>query len=348
MISQMFLGVRLECAKCHQHPFEVYGQQEFYSLAAYFAQVGYKGTGLSPPISGGEEIVIVKDKGEVQHPLTLKDLPPRPLVGTFRDCSDGEDRRQVFAQWMVSPENAYFAQAGANRIWGELFGKGIVDPVDDMRATNPPSNPELLKALAAEYRRLGFDTKKLIKTIAMSYVYSLSSIPNATNAGDSYNFSRHYRRLSRAEVLADAIADITHQPDEYPGMPAGSRAIEVWTHRVQSEFLDAFGRPDANQDPPCERLPEANMVQALHLMNAPDLHSKLTAESSAVTRWAKDDLPLESAIEEIYLAVYSRYPAAEERDTLLADFNEAQMARRAFVEDLLWSLLNTPEFVYED
>ncbi|MGV3486722.1 MAG: DUF1549 domain-containing protein [Planctomycetaceae bacterium] len=348
MISQLFLGVRLDCARCHQHPFEVYGQKEFYSLAAYFARVGYKGTGLSPPISGGEEMVIVKDKGEVQHPLTNQVLPPKPLIGDYRDCSEGEDRRAVFADWMVSPENPYFARAGANRIWGELFGKGIVDPVDDLRATNPPSNPELLDALAAEFRRVDFDAKKLLKTIVQSHVYSLSSIPNETNAGDARNYSRHYRRLARAEVLADAIADITQQPDDYQGMPPGSRSIEVWTHRVDSDFLDAFGRPDENQDPPCERLPEANMVQALHLMNAPNLNRKLTADASIVTRLAKDEIALEAAIEEIYLTVYSRFPTDDERAALVADFSESKSPRRAFIEDLVWSLLNTPEFVYED
>jgi len=348
MICQLFLGVRLECAKCHQHPFEVFGQTEFYSMAAYFSRVGYKGTGLSPPISGSEEIVLSAAKGEVTHPLTGEVLKPTPLFNTSVPFDDTVDRREAFAQWLTAPDNIRFAEAAANRIWGEIFSIGLVDPVDDLRATNPASNPELLLALAEELQRVGFDQKAFLKTLVTSHVYGLSSLPNETNASDIYNYSRHYRKLIKAEVLADAISDVTGIPDSFEGMPPGSRAIEAWTHRFGSDFLDAFGRPDANQDPPCERLPQATMVQALHLMNAPAIQQKLAADESLVARLSSVNVAPDEAIETIYLTVYSRYPTPEERETLRSMMTAADVDRRKFTEDIVWSMINSPEFVYED
>jgi hypothetical protein len=353
MFSQLFLGVRLDCAKCHQHPFEVYGQSDFYSLAAYFAKVGYKGTGLSPPISGGEEIVLVADRGTVKHPLTGEAMEPKPLWGNTPSLDSTEnagdqDPRVALADWMTSADNARFAQAAANRLWGELFGVGIVDPVDDIRATNPPSNPELLTRLGEEYQRVNFDQKAMLKIIASSAVYSLSSLPNATNANDHRNFSRHYRRLSRAEVVADAIADVTGVPDQFDGMPPGSRAMQLWTFRADSELLDAFGRPDPNQDPPCERFPEATMGQALHLMNAPNIQTKLTSDDGLAAKVASENLSPEQMIQHLYLATYSRFPTTDELMTLVPLFDQPDRPLRKILEDLLWSLMNTPEFVYED
>jgi hypothetical protein len=348
IVSRLFLGVRLECAKCHQHPFEVYSQADFYSFGAYFANVGYKGTGLSPPISGGEEMVLVSPSGEVRHPLTKVVLPPKPLHREVAKIEPHSDPRVALVDWMTAPDNPYFARVAANRIWAELFGKGLVDPVDDMRATNPASNPELLDALAAEFRQLGFDQKKFIKTIMLSHVYSLASLPNETNAADIRNFSRHYRRRMRAEVLADALSDITEVPDRFEGAAPGSRAIQLWTFRTESDLLDAFGRPDPNQDPPCERLPDASMVQALHLMNATQLQSKLTSDSGRVARLAAGDQTLEPLIEELYLACYSRRPTPQETQALLESTAQPNPARRQWIEDVLWSLINSPEFFYQD
>ncbi len=348
MASQLFLGVRLECAKCHQHPFEVYGQKDFYSLAAYFSRVGYKGTGLSPPISGGEEVVFVKKEGIVKHPLTQEPLLPKPLQGEPIQVAAGEDPRESLMQWLVSSENPYFAQVAVNRVWADLFGIGLVDPVDDMRATNPASNPALLQALAQHFREVGFDQKKLLKTILSSSVYALSSAPNATNSADNRNFSRHYRQRLRAEVLADAISDVTQVSDDFKGMPMGTRATQIWTHRVGSEFLDAFGRPDPNQDPPCERTPDATVVQALHLMNSPGIQKRITKEAGRCHRLATSPLAIDEVLNELYLATYSRFPSDEERQALLAAFQESGARRREFIEDLLWSLLNSPEFTYKD
>ena len=347
MVSQLFLGVRLECAKCHQHPFEVYGQADFYGLAAYFARVGYQGTGLSPPISGGEEAVVVKTDGEVRHPLTNAVLAPKPLGGPPVTVGD-EDPRRRLVEWIRGSDHPTFAAAAVNRIWAELFGMGLVDPVDDLRATNPPSNPELLAALATEFRSNGFDQKRLIATIMKSHLYGLSSLPNETNAGDLRNFSRHYRRRLRAEMVADAIDDVTGVPSGYPGMPPGSRAAQLWTHRASSLFLDVFGRPDANQDPPCERIGDATVVQALHLMNSSHVHGKVTADAGLPARLVAGGGTPEGIVEELYLAAYSRPPTAAERQVALTEFSRAGVKPRDAAENLLWALINTPEFVYSD
>ena len=348
MVSQLFLGIRLDCAKCHQHPFEVYGQEDFYSLAAFFSRVGYKGTGLSPPISGGEEAVLVKPSGQVKHPLTGKPLTPKTLRGVHVEITQGEDPREKLVDWMVSDSNPTFAQVAVNRIWAELFGVGIVDPVDDLRATNPPSNPKLLDQLASHFRTIGFNQKELLRTILTSHVYSLSSEPNPTNRGDHRNFSRHYRQRLRAEVLADAICDITETTQTYAGSPAGTRAMQLWTVRTESELLDAFGRPDPNQDPPCERIPESTVVQALHLMNAPAIAAKISDENGRVKRLATSDWSPNQIVEDLYLATFSRFPDPQELSDLVNEFGKPNNDRRKLVEDILWSMLNSPEFTHKD
>jgi len=347
MASQLFLGVRLECAKCHQHPFEVYGQGDFYGLAAYFARVGYQGTGLSPPISGGEESVVVKPDGDVRHPLTDAVLAPRPLGGDPIAAGDG-DRREKLVEWLCGSDHPTFAAAAVNRIWAEFFGMGLVDPVDDLRATNPPSNPELLAALAADFRGHGFDQKRLIATIMKSHLYGLSSTPNDTNAGDLRNFSRHYRRRLRAEVVADAVDDVTGVPSSYPGMPPGSRAARLWTHRSGSTFLDVFGRPDPNQDPPCERIGDATVVQTLHLMNSSHVHGKVTSDAGLSARLAAAGRTPDEIVEELYLVAYARLPSDEERRAAAAEFARVGATPRGVAEDLLWAMLNTPEFIYSN
>lgn len=348
LVCQLFLGARLECAKCHHHPFEVWGQDDFYSLAAFFGRVGYKGTGLSPPISGGEEIVYTADSGAVAHPITGQTMTPRPLFGMAREIGPDEDPREVFVDWMLADGRDSFARVAVNRVWADLMGRGIVDPVDDMRATNPPSNPALLDALADELRRANYDLKSLVRFIASSYVYGLSSLPGERNVADTRNYSRHYRQRLRAETLLDAIVDVTETPESFAAMPSGSRAVEIWTHRVESQFLDAFGRPDANQDPPCERTGDTTMVQALHLMNAPGLHKKVAHDSGRAARLAQSDKPPMAIVEELYLACYSRYPTTAESAATTALFSADGGNRRQVTEDLLWAMINSPEFVFKD
>jgi hypothetical protein len=348
LVSQLFLGIRLECAKCHHHPFEKWGQDDFYSFAAYFARLGRKGTGLSPPISGSEEIVMLAKSGSVEHPLTGETLPPRPLFGEAPKTADDADPREALAAWITCDDNPFFARVIVNRVWADLMGRGLVEPVDDLRATNPPTNEPLLEALAADFRGDRYDLKKLIRTICTSHVYGVSSLPGERNAGDRQNYSRHYRTRLRAEILLDAVSDITGVGESFRGMPDGSRANQLWTTRVESIFLDTFGRPNENQDPPCERTTDATVTQTLHLMNSPQLHARVTSDDSRAAQLAKSDLPEGRLVEEIYLLVYSRLPEEAEREIGRQLFAEEGTSRRQAAEDLMWALINTPEFVFKD
>jgi hypothetical protein len=349
LVGQIFLGVRLDCAKCHHHPFEVYGQDDFYSFAAFFGRIGRKGTGISAPISGSEETVYTATTaGNVKHPLTGRVMTPTPLLGKALDIPLDRDPRDVLADWVTSPENPTFSKVIVNRVWADLMGRGIVDPVDDLRATNPPSNPELLDALAADFRKNGHDLKKLIRTIATSHAYGLGTTPNGRNAADLRNYSRHYRQRLRAEVLLDMTSDVTGVPESFAAMPPGSRAVEVWTARTPSEFLDSFGRPDPNQDPPCERTSDTTVVQALHLMNSPNLHRKITADNGRAAALARSDKSPAAIVEELYLRAYCRPPTDAERAAAVRRFKLAGATRRSATEDLMWALLNTPEFVFND
>jgi hypothetical protein len=346
--SQLFLGVRLECAKCHHHPFEALGQEDFYGLAAYFARIGHKGTGLSPPISGGEEMIFNAKSGSVKHPITGAVLEPKPLFGTAAPVGADDDPRVILVNWMTSPENQYFGQVMANRVWADLLGRGLVDPVDDIRATNPASNGPLLKALADDFRKQGFDIKKLIRAIATSHVYGLSAEPTDRNLTDTRNYSRHYRQRLRAETLLDAVCDVTQVPENFEAMPAGSRSTQIWSHRIDSLFLDSFGRPDPNQDPPCERTSDTTVVQALHLMNSPGIHRKVTSDKGRVADLAASDKTPSIIVEELYLLTYSRFPTAQESQIGQSVFSQKDVTRKQAIEDLLWALMNTPEFVFKN
>jgi hypothetical protein len=375
IVTQLFLGIRLECAKCHHHPFEKWSQEDFYSFAAYFAQVGRKGTGLSPPISGSEEIIFAAKKGAVTHPTTGETLTARTLFSLEATAeSPGSDEiinaaanehdlglRDELAQWLTAPDNPYFAQVQVNRVWADLMGRGLVEPIDDLRATNPPSNEALLDALAIDFRDHQFDLKHLIRTICNSYVYSLSSNPQGQNFSDRVNYSRHYRHRLRAETLADSIAQLTGIEPRFDALPPGSLATQIWTHRTDSLFLDTFGRPNPNEDPPCERTRESTVTQSLHLMNARDIHRQFTNDAGNLAKLASSELPPAKILEEIYLMVYSRLPTANESkfaQTLIFGENETEpeasdeaialKQRRVAIEDLVWSMINTPEFSIQD
>jgi hypothetical protein len=287
--------------------------------------------------------------GSVKHPLTGITLAPRALYGSAPLSDDPDsDPREALARWMIAPENPYFAKVIVNRVWAEIMDRGIVDPVDDLRTTNPPSNGPLLNALADDFRRHGYDLKHLIKTILTSEVYALCSEPNDRNVADTRNFSRHYRQRLDAEVLLDAISDVTGVPDTFAAAPAGSRAAAIWTHRVPSLFLDTFGRPDPNQDPPCERTGDTSVVQALHLMNAPELHKKVTSNDGRAARLANSKDSPRAIVEELYLLAYGRFPTDDEEAVGVSLFAGPTTGRRAAVEDLLWALLNSAEFVFKD
>ncbi|GIS62743.1 MAG: S-layer protein [Planctomycetaceae bacterium] len=344
-VSQLFLGVRLECAKCHHHPFEVWSQDDFFGFAAFFARVGHNG-GLSPPISGGEELIYTKPSGSLRHGRTGANVLPQVLLGNPLTIGPDKDPREVLADWMTSPENPFFAKVMANRVWAEIMGRGLVEPVDDIRATNPSTNEELLEFLAEDFRSYDYDVKHLIATIMKSHVFELSSTPVSRNVGDQRNFARAYRHRMGAEVLLDAVNDILETEETFAAMPPGSRATQLWTYRSSSLFLDTFGRPDPNQDPPCERSSDSTTPQILHLMNSPALNKKLANDSGRVARLAASDMANAEIIDEAYLLMFSRRPTAEESKKAAASLPSKD--RRLSVEDLFWALLNTPEFSFID
>ena len=348
MFSQLFLGVRLDCAKCHHHPNEKWSQDDFYRMAAFFAPLRQKGGGISAPISGGNETFFVVAEAKLNHPVTGEVMLPQPPDGPRAELEGRRDPREALVAWILREDNPFFAKAIANRIWSHFFAKGIVDPVDDFRLSNPPSHPLLLDALAAEVVRSKYDLKALMRTIMNSHLYQLSSDPNETNMGDSRNFSRYYRRRMGAEMMADAVADVTGVPTDYPGLPPGGRAAQAWTYKIESRTMDAFGRPNSSSDCPCERNMKPAISQALHLMNAESLQAKLssTAEQATVQRLASGSQTPAEAVTELYFLCYGRPPAAEELAAATAVFGNDPAQRRQAIEDVFWALINSAEFVF--
>jgi len=341
-ISQLFLGVRLNCAKCHHHPSERWSQDDYYSMAAFFGSMKQKGQGISAPISGEPEFWWFEPGGKVTHPVSEAVMVPRPPGGeAFASIDPKADPRKVFAGWLTGKDNPHFSKAMVNRIWAEMFGRGLVDPVDDFRDSNPAVNAPLLDWLAKDFAEHGFDQKHTLRVILKSRVYQQSSVPNEHNVADQRNFSRSYRRRLSGEVLLDAISEITRQPEKLTGLPADARAMQQWNHLLPSDFLDAFGRPDSSAAPPCERETGGSVVQALHLMNSDGLQRKLSAKSPWLEGLGAKPAP--EAVEEIYLRLFSRKPADNERQIALTHLGEKP--DRAKVEDLVWSLLNSAEFV---
>lgn len=346
-LSQIFLGVRLDCAKCHHHPSEKWSQDDYYALAAFFAQMKRKGQAISAPISGEVEQWWHGGSGSVTHPVTDAVMVPKPPDGPEMPYVEGQDPRQALLDWMSASDNPFFARAIVNRFWAHFFGRGIVDPVDDFRASNPPTNEPLLDWLARDFAANGYDLKHLMRTIVLSSTYQLSSTPNEHNLADTKNFSRFYKRRLTAEVLMDAVADLTGVRDRFQGLPDQARAVQTWNHKLSSDFLDAFGRPNASQECPCERESSSSVVQALHLMNSSDLQTKLASSSGRLAEWVKDEkLSEPNLVTELYLAAFSRLPGEEEMKTALRFFSMPGSSRQTAAEDLAWALVNSAEFVF--
>jgi hypothetical protein len=344
-VSQLFLGVRLECAQCHHHPSERWSQDDFYRLAAYFGRVQERGA------SEYEAVVSLGKNGEVKNPRTGQVMEPRPLLGPAPSAAE-EDPRISLARWVTSPENPFFAREAVNRVWAMLLGRGLFEPVDDQRVTNPASNEPLLDALAQEFIRSGYDFKQLICTIMRSETYQRSARVNPTNAKDRRNYSRAYPRRLPAEVLMDAVGQVTGVPELFNGLPPGLRATQLWDSKLDNYFLSVFGRPDRISVCSCERSSEGSLTQVLHLMNSPGVQSKLSADDGRVAelaaggRSSTSPLTEEQIISELYLAVYCREPTLRERRAALAAFRRPGATRRGATEDLLWALINSPEFVF--
>jgi hypothetical protein len=346
-VSQIFLGVRMECARCHHHPSEKWAQEDYYQLAAFFGKMRSRGQGISAPISGEPEVWWYDSGGKgVLHPINDTPMVPKAPDGPEFAYQKDVDPRSQLLDWMLSRENPFFARAIVNRIWGEFLGKGIVDPVDDFRVSNPASNPELLEWLAADFASHGYDLKHLMTTIMESAAYQRSSEPNDSNLTEHRNFARFMRRRLPAEVLSDAVADLTGVRDEFTGLPSGSRAVQTWNHKLTSEFLDAFGRPNPSLECPCERERKPTVVQSLHLMNSNGLQSKLASSKGRVAKYIAAQKPPEDILSDVYLQAYSREPKEEEKGSAMAYLMKPEADRKAGIEDLVWALVNTAEFVF--
>ena len=346
LFSQVFLGVRLECARCHHHPNEKWSQTDFYQFAAFFAEMKRKGTGISPPISAGTEYFYHAPGGEVRHPVSNALMKATPLGGEPATTETGQDPRDALANWMLTPENPYFTRAMANRVWGHFFGRGIVHPVDDFRASNPPTNPELLDALADDFAGHEFDLKHLMRRIMQSRLYQLSSVPNETNIQDTLFFSRFYRRRLGAENLEDIVAQVTGVTSTYSNLRSDARKVELWTTKMESPLLESFGLPNASENCPCERDNRTSMVQALHLMNSDKLQTQLADKAGRAAALVQADRSAGEIVDEVYLAIYSRWPSVEERAIAVVAIESAQAMRQSAIEDLMWALINSAEFVF--
>lgn len=347
-ISQAFLGVRIQCAQCHHHPAERWSQSDYYSLAAVFARVGRKG-GFADAEVPTDETLFLKAEGNVHHPRTGEIMRPRPLGGPDFPLTRHDDPRRAFARWMTAPDNPYFARTMANRMWGHFLGRGIIHPIDDARSTNPPSNPDLLDALARDFVASGYDVKHLIRVITESYAYGLSSTPNETNGQDRQSFARYYPRRLKAEVLLDGISQILEAPTQFAGgpgqFPTGTRAIDLPDENVPTHFLDVFGRPSRNSACECERSDDPALAQALELVNSKEIQGKLTAANGYVEKLSKNKLPNDQNVQDIFLRVFGRQPTSLERATSI-EFLDSESDKQEAYRSLLWSLLATNEFMF--
>ncbi len=354
-VAQLFLGVRMQCAQCHHHPFERWSQDDYYSFAAFFTQVGRK-----PSATRGEDLIF--HKRGVAVATNIKSgaaLKPGALGDVISEIAPDEDPRLKLADWMSNPQNPFFAKAVVNRYWKHFMRRGLIEPEDDIRDTNPPTNPELLAALEKHFVESGFDLKELVRIIARSNAYQLSSVPNEFNVADEQNYSRYYPRRLQAEVMLDAIDDLTGARTDFPNLPAGTRAIALPdnSYNNASPFLKVFGRPENESVCECERIQSSSLAQSLHLMNAGDIKAKLATDGGRADRLAKSETPAEDRIRELYKAAFSREPRDDEMKVAVDYLTEPQLdaagnpinpqaaAVNGF-QDLIWALINTKEFLF--
>jgi hypothetical protein len=346
--AQVFLGMRLQCAKCHHHPFEKWSQHDYYSFAAFFARVGRKPDIQAQRNGRDGEVIYTLRSGTVAHPKTGETMAPKGLGGRVVAVSAGEDPRQKLVDWMAEPSNPFFAKALVNRYWAHFFGRGIVEPLDDMRLTNPPSNPELLDGLAESFVKTGYDLKGLVRTICTSRVYGLSSAPNPSNAKDRQSFARHYPRRMGAEVLLDAIAQVSGVPTPFNGLPAGTRAIELPDESVGSAFLDAFGRPKRDTACECERVSDASLSQSLMLLNSSEVQAKLSAQGSRAEQLVQEKRADSEKIADLFWIALARAPSEGEMARALEHLAKHAANKRTALEDIIWALVNAKEFQFID
>jgi hypothetical protein len=343
--AQLFLGVRIQCAKCHNHPFERWTQDDYYGFAAFFSRIKRK-AGTMPE----DEVIYAGNAGEVRQPRTGKTMKPKALGGpTFDDTGSADpntnDRRQKLAEWLTGPQNPFFARSLVNRVWYHMMGRGIVEPVDDFRDSNPASNDELLDGLTADFVKGGFQLKGLVRSILVSRTYQLSSKTNEFNAADSLYFSHAATKLLPAEVLLDAISVVTGTTTPFDGLPKGTRATQIPDGKMENPFLKTFGRPARELACECERENDSNLSQALQLIGGATVNGKLRDDNGRMAKLAQEKLSNEEIAKELYLVAVAREPNATESAAAVKHLAGATDRRQA-VEDLGWVLINSKEFLF--
>ncbi len=348
-VAQAFLGLSINCAKCHNHPLEKWTNDQYYGMANLFSRVRAKGWGgdFRNDAFEGERIVFADTRGELIQPGTGRVQPPRPLDAEPLAADDPLDRRVYLADWLTSPDNPYFARAVTNRVWANYFGVGLVEKVDDLRVTNPASNEALLQAAADFLTRHNFDLKELMRAIMRSAAYQRSSRPLSENREDQRFYSRYYPRRLKAEVMLDALSHVTGVPTEFKDQPKGTRALQLPDSSIESYFLSTFGRPERIITCECERSDEPSMTQVLHIYNGDTLNAKLQAKDNRIDALLAGGMSDERLLDEVYLAALSRRPGPDEKARLLNILSDVAAAdKRLVVEDLFWSILSSREFLF--
>lgn len=345
--AQLFLGIRIQCARCHHHPFEKWSQNDYYSLAAFYNRVGKKAI---PGVAGGfrdRQIFHNEGVATANNPRSGASLKPAGLGATALEIPAEQDPRVQLANWMSDPANPFFAKSVVNRYWKHFFNRGIVEPEDDMRETNPPSNPELLDGLATRFIESGFDLKDLVRTICRSQTYQFSSLPNEYNASDKQNFSRYYPRRLSAEALYDGFHKVTMTSENFGGMPAGTKAIQLADTSNGPYFLKVFGMPQGDTACECERSQDANLAQSLHLLNSKEIQDKISKnEARAAKLAAETERSHEQRMSELYQVVFARNPRPDEMTVATTYIEKHKDNPRIAYEDILWALINTKEFLF--
>lgn len=344
-----FLGQRIMCARCHNHPLEKWTQVQYYEMANLFSRVGVKNGTM------GDNIVFAKTSGDILHPRLARPLPPTPLDGKSLPLDSPVDRRIAFTNWLTDPANTMFARTVVNRVWANFMGRGLVNPVDDVRASNAASNEELFAALAKDFVDHGYHVDRLIETILNSSVYQLSSDANSTNQSDNIYYSRHIVRRLSAEVILDAMSKVTGVPTAFPNYPAGTRALQLPDTQVKSDFLTSFGRPPRITCDAAERSSDPTIAQALAVINGDTLNKKLSAPDGTIALFLKLGLSDRRILEYMYLSAFSRYPTDAERQTLMTALESARTGKSAeqqreahkeALEDMVWAMLTSKEFLF--
>ncbi len=337
-VAQVFMGMRIQCAQCHNHPFDRWTMDDYYGFAAFFTQIGRKRTD-----DPRELVVFNSGSGEINHPLGGRRMAPKYLGGEVPDVV-GKDRRGLMAEWLASPKNPYFATNLSNMVWTHFFGVGIINEVDDVRVSNPPSNSELLQELGKKFTEYNYDFKRLVKDIVLSNSYQLSTQANASNESDTKNFSHSSIRRIKAETFLDCISQVTETKNKFPGLPLGARAVQIADGQVSNYFLTTFGRATRESVCSCEVKLDPTLSQSLHLLNGDATTQRIT-QGNLIGKLLKDKKTPEEILDEIYVRCLSRMPSADEKTKVLALVN-AEKDKKQVLEDAFWAVLNTREYMF--